>query len=78
MYGSCSLNKYSVSASVSLEHILMSKTMQHLLEHNILVKSQHGWSCETQLIPFIRDLYENLDGADDKGPHYHGLCQGFR
>ena len=38
----------------TLEHILVSKIMQHLSEHDILVESQHGFrsgrSCETQLV----------------------------
>ena len=55
----------------SLEHILVSQIMQHLSEHNILVESQHGFrsgrSCETQLVQFMHDLYENLDGAHNRG-----------
>ena len=53
----------------SLEHIIMSKIMQHLSEHKILVESQHGRgrSCETQLVQFIHDLQENLDGAHNRG-----------
>ena len=49
----------------------MSKIVQHLSEHDILVESQHGFrsgrSCETQLVQFIHDLSENLDGARDRG-----------
>ena len=45
--------------------------MQHLSEHDILVESQHGFhngrSCITQLVQFIHDLHENLDGAHNKG-----------
>ena len=55
----------------SLEHIIVSKIMQHLLEHKILVESQHGFrsgrSCETQLVQFIHDLQENLDGTHNRG-----------
>ena len=55
----------------TLEYILVSKIMQHLSEHNILVQSQHGFrsgrSCETQLVQFIHDLCENLDGAHNIG-----------
>ena len=43
----------------SLEHIIVSKIMQHLSEHKILVESQHGFrsgrSCETQLVQFIQE-----------------------
>ena len=45
--------------------------MQHLSDHDILVEFQHGFhsgrSCETQLVQFIHDLYENLDGAHNRG-----------
>ena len=55
----------------TLEHLLVSKIMQHLSEHDILVESQHGFrsgrSCETQLVQFIHDLRENLDGAHNRG-----------
>ena len=51
----------------TLEHILVSKIMPHLSEHDILVESQHGFrsgrSCETQL---VHDLCENLDDATSK------------
>ena len=54
-----------------LEHILVSKVMQHLSEYDILVESQHGFhserSCETQLVQFIHDLCENPDGAHNRG-----------
>ena len=55
----------------SLEYIIVSKIMQHLSEDKILVESQHGFrsgrSCETQLVQFIHDLQENLDGAHNRG-----------
>ena len=55
----------------TLEHILVSKIMQHLSEYDILVVSQHGFRsgrpCETQLVQFIHDLRENLDGAHNRG-----------
>ena len=45
--------------------------MQFLSEYDILVESQHGFrsgrSCETQLVQFIHDLRENLDGAHNRG-----------
>ena len=45
----------------------MGRVMQHLSDHKTLVESQHGFrcgmSCETQLVRFINDLQENLDGA---------------
>ena len=44
--------------------------MHRLSEHDILVESQHGFrsgrSCEIQLVQFIHDLYENLDGAHNR------------
>ena len=55
----------------TLEHILVSKIMQHLSEYDVLVESQRGFrsgkSCKTQLVQFIRDLPENLDGAHNRG-----------
>ena len=54
-----------------LEHIIVSKIMQHLSEHKIPVESQHGFrsgrSCETQLVQFIHDLQEDLDWAHNRG-----------
>ena len=45
--------------------------MQHLSEHDIPVGPKHGFcsgrSCETQLLQFIHDLRENLDGAHNTG-----------
>ena len=45
----------------------MSKIIQHLSEHDILVESEHGFRsgrpCETQLAQLVHDLCENLDGA---------------
>ena len=45
--------------------------MHHLSAHDILVESQHGFrsgrSCEAQLVQFIHDLSENLDGAHNRG-----------
>ena len=55
----------------TLAHILVSKIMQHLSEHDTLVETQHGFrsgrSFETQLVQFIYDLRENLDGAHNRG-----------
>ena len=55
----------------TLEHILVSKIMQHLSENDILVESQYGFrsgrSWDTQLVQFIHDLRENLDGAHNRG-----------
>ena len=59
--------------------------MQDLSEHKILVESQHGFrsgrSCETQLVQFIHDLQENLDGAHNRGHKQTDIImdhQGFR
>ena len=55
----------------------MSKILQHLSEHDILVESQYGFrtgrSCETQRVQFINDLCENLDGAYNRGQKQTGL-----
>ena len=55
----------------TLEHILVSKIVQHLSEYDRQVESQHGFrsgrSCESQLVQFIHDLCENLDGAHNRG-----------
>ena len=41
----------------------MSRIMQHLSDHKLLVEAQHGFrtgrSCETQLVQFNHDLKEN-------------------
>ena len=46
-------------------------TVPRISEYNILAESQHcfrsGRSCETQLVQFIHDLCENLDGAHNRG-----------
>ena len=58
----------------SLEHILISRFIPYLSDHKMLVEAQHGFrsgrSCETQLVQFIHDLLENLDGV-----HYGGHKQ---
>ena len=62
------------------EHIIVSKIMQYLSEHKILVESQHGFrscrSCETQLVQFIHDLQENLDRGGGGGGGGGGLIIG--
>ena len=48
-----------------LEHILTSTIMDHLEEHGVLCKQQHGFrkkrSCETQLLEFTDELFANMD-----------------
>ena len=48
-----------------LEHIVVSKIMDHLDNHNILVEEQHGFrskrSCESQLIITCHDLVSELN-----------------
>ena len=48
-----------------LEHIIVSNTLQHLTDHNILTDNQHGFrrgrSCETQLIITTDDFARSLD-----------------
>ena len=48
-----------------LEHIIVSNTLQHLNDHNILTDNQHGFrrgrSCETQLIITTDDFARSLD-----------------
>ena len=47
-----------------LEHILTSTIMDHLERHHILCPEQHGFrrkrSCETQLLEFTHELFNNL------------------
>ena len=48
-----------------LEHIITSNIMAHLDRNNLLFQNQHGFrsqvSCETQLIQFTQDLYDNIN-----------------
>ena len=48
-----------------LEHIITSAIMNHLETNQILCHQQHGFrkrrSCETQLLEFTEELYENLE-----------------
>ena len=50
-----------------LEHIVVSNTMRHLEENNILTPNQHGFrakhSCETQLIEMTDEITRNLDNS---------------
>ena len=50
-----------------LEHIVVSHLLKHLDEHSALADEQHGFrhrrSCETQLIQFIEDLAESIQGG---------------
>jgi len=52
-------------ASKLMEHILVSNIMSFYDEHNILSQFQHGFrskhSCETQLISFSQEVYDNLE-----------------
>jgi len=47
-----------------MEHIIASNIMRHGNQHNILYDLQHGFrekrSCETQLIEFSADLFNNM------------------
>ena len=47
-----------------MEHVIASNIMQHGNNHNILYDLQHGFrakrSCETQLIEFSSDLFNNM------------------
>ncbi len=50
-----------------LEHIVVSNVLVHLDKHDILVDNQHGFrarrSCETQLVCFIHDLVQSIQGG---------------
>ena len=50
-----------------MENILVSHVSKHLYHYGILNDSQHGFrrarSCETQLIVFIDDLAEEMQGG---------------
>ena len=50
-----------------LEHILTSTIMNHLEHHGILCNQQHGFrmrrSCETQLLDFTNELFENMESG---------------
>ncbi|KAI8519928.1 hypothetical protein Bbelb_031850 [Branchiostoma belcheri] len=47
-----------------LEHILTSTMMDHLEHHGVLFNQQHsfrrGTSCESQLLEFTEELFENM------------------
>lgn len=48
-----------------LEHIIFTNVVHHLECNNFFFKHQHGFrkgfSCETQLIEFTTDLFQNMD-----------------
>ena len=50
-----------------MEHIIVSNTMQHFEDNNILTPNQHGFrashSCETQLIELTDEITRNLDNS---------------
>ena len=52
-------------ASKLMEHILVSNIMTHFDSNGILSTFQHGFrskhSCETQLISFTQEIFDNLD-----------------
>ena len=52
-------------ASKLMEHILVSNIMTHFDSHDILNPFQHGFrskhSCETQLISFTQEIFDNLE-----------------
>ena len=52
-------------ASKLMEHIMVSNIMNHLDDNNLLTPFQHGFrskhSCETQLISFTQEIFDNLE-----------------
>ena len=55
-------------ASKMLEHILVSNIMSHFHDNNLLSQYQHGFrsehSCESQLISFTQEVYDNLENGN--------------
>ena len=55
-------------ASKLLEHILVSNIMSHFDDNNLLSQYQHGFrsehSCESQLISFTQEVYDNLENGN--------------
>ena len=55
-------------ASKLLEHILVSNIMSHFDDNNLLSQYQHGFrsehSCESQLISFRQEVYDNLENGN--------------
>ena len=55
-------------ASKLLEHILVSNIMRHFDDKNLLSQYQHGFrsehSCESQLISFTQEVYDNLESGN--------------
>ena len=54
-------------ASKLMEHILVSNIMTHFDSNNLLTPFQHGFrskhSCETQLISFTQEIFDNLENG---------------
>ena len=50
-----------------IEHIIVSNLRDHLDKHNILANEQHGFrakrSCESQLLTFTHELFNNVSGG---------------
>ena len=50
-----------------MEHILVSNIMNHVDTNNLLNLFHHGFrskhSCETQLIGFTREMFDNLEAG---------------
>ena len=55
----------------TLEHILDSNIYKHLALDSVLADCQHCFrsrrSCETQLVQFVHDIINNLEGAVNRG-----------
>ena len=55
-------------ASKLLEHILVSNIMSHFDDNTLLSQYQHGFrskhSCESQLISFTQEVYDNLENGN--------------
>ena len=51
-----------------LEHIIVSHVMNHLENNGILCDHQQGFrsgrSCETQLLVFVDELMQNIEGGE--------------
>ena len=68
-------------ASKLLEHILVSNIMSHFDDNNLLSQYQHGFrsehSCESQLISFTQEVYDNLENGNQTDIIVMDFSQAF-
>lgn len=67
--------------SKTLEHIIYSNVMTHLIKESLITDTQHGFrqgrSCETQLAMFVHDIQSVLDSGNEIDAIFLDFAKAF-